>query len=144
METHVMTFLMPPSSGLCVKSFLRCGDIAASPSVLSCFPEDDGLECARLLLARSWTHTLLTARGRFLMLRKKYRFANERFHCLPIIPWRKDWWWGRGTSASPADENLWWLSFDGATAAGNPIVESFWGCLLHRSAFQGNLRWHNL
>lgn len=34
-----------------------------------------------------------------------------------------------------ADENLPWLSFGGATAAGNPLVECFSGCLLCRSAF---------
>lgn len=81
METHViMTFCMPPSSGLCVKSCLRCSDIAASPSVPSCFSKmlawnaynsSRAHVCGDAALNLHRAHALPTARSDFPVLRKE-------------------------------------------------------------------------
>lgn len=113
METHViMTFCMPPSSGLCVKSCLRCSDFAASPSVPACFSKmlawnaynsSRAHVCGDAALNLHRAHALPTARSDFPVVRKekkkKKRLPREGFHCLSIIFWRKDEWSGRGTSA---------------------------------------------
>lgn len=96
METHViMTFCMPPSSGLCVKSCLRCSDVAASPSVPACFSKmlawnahnsSRAHVCGDAALNLHRAHALPTARSDFPVVRKekkkKKRLPREGFHCL--------------------------------------------------------------
>lgn len=84
METHVMTFFMPPSSGLCVKSCLRCNDIPVRRVVFPrCWPgmrttplhsRCGDAACGTLNPHR--THALPTARSDFPVLRKKEKASK--------------------------------------------------------------------
>lgn len=141
METHVMTFFMPPSSGLCVKSCLRCSDISASPSTPCCFSKTwRGMHttplrsrCGDMTL---WWHDVVVThfhcQGQLCYLQKKNTFPRDFLVCLSS-------WSGRETSAKQMR-----IIFGEATAAGNPIVEGFRGRLRCRAAFWTDLMWHNL
>lgn len=137
METHVMTFFMPPSSGLCVKSCLRCSDISASPCTPCCFSKTwRGMHTTPLRSrcgdTTLWWH-IFTARDNFVTLRRKILFQGRDF-LVCLLSWS-----GRETSAKQMR-----ISFGEATAAGNPIVEGFRGRLHCRAAFWTDLMWHNL
>lgn len=138
-----MTFCMPPSSGLCVKSCLRCSDIAASPSAPSCFSKmlawnaynsSRAHVCGDAALNLHRAHALPTARSDFPVLRKEKK-ASKGGISLSVYYLLEKRRMVRKRNFCQADENLPWSSFGGATAAGNPLVECFSGCLLCRFAF---------
>lgn len=136
METHVMTFFVPPSSGLYVKSCLRCSDISASPSAPCCFSKTlawnahsssaplcshcGDAACGTLDPHRA--HALPTARSDFPVLRKKKKKTSKGGISLSVYYLSEKGRMVRKRNFCQADENLPWPSFGGRTAAGNPIV----------------------
>lgn len=111
METHVMTFFMPPSSGLCVKSCLRCNDISASPSAPCCFSKmlawNAHNSSALTLRWCCMRHTESAPNSRSphrqerLSCAKKERkgFQGRDFIVCLLSFGEKNEWSGRGTSA---------------------------------------------
>lgn len=78
------------------------------------------------------SHSLaLTLWPGITFLAQEKGFPGESFHCLPIIPHRKDWWTGRGTSAKQ-------MKICNSGALAKRQLQATWSqreagpCLLHR------------
>lgn len=77
------------------------------------------------------TGLALTLLPGITFLAQEKGFPGESFHCLPIIPHRKDWWTGRGISAKQ-------MKICNSGALAERQLQATWSqreagpCLLHR------------
>lgn len=139
-----MTFFMPPSSGLCVKILFEMQGLSASPSAPCCF--------SKMLAWNAYNSSALTLRWCCMWQtestpnsrsphwqerlscakEKKKKGGSKEGISLSVYYLSEKRRMVRKRNFSQADENLPWSSFGGATAAGNPIVQCFWSCLLQK------------